>query len=217
MLFTCEGRALNVAIEHLYVAGWTGRNAAAVQHHIDELAELGIAPPSQTPLFYRAANSLLTHEPLVDVLGDASSGEIEPLVVHHDGALYLGLASDHTDRELEAHSVAASKQACVKPAASELWKFTDIEDHLEDLQFTCHIFEEGDWVLYQKGKLSAILPLRNLIEKVDLPANAAMLCGTFGALGGVRPAQKYRMSLTDARRGKCISFEYETRSLAVVS
>ena len=33
------------------VAGWAGRNLAAIEHHIEELAELGVPRPSAVPLF----------------------------------------------------------------------------------------------------------------------------------------------------------------------
>lgn len=217
MQFTCDGRDLDIMIDHLYVAGWTGRDAAAVQHHIDELAELGVAPPSQVPLFYRTSNSLLSQSDLVEIVGDTSSGEVEPLIVRHDGTLYLGLASDHTDRELEAYSVAASKQACVKPVAAELWAYEGVENHLDELVLTCEIYENGGWKLYQQGTLSAIRPLETLLAKAALPEAAAMLCGTLGAIGGVRPAEQYRMSLEDPVLGRKISFEYATRSLPVVA
>ena len=36
-------------ISHLIVAGWTGRDRAKVQHHIEELALLGVPAPSTTP------------------------------------------------------------------------------------------------------------------------------------------------------------------------
>jgi len=44
----------------LVIAGWTGRDPAAVQHHIDELAALGVPAPSTVPLFYRVAGQQLT-------------------------------------------------------------------------------------------------------------------------------------------------------------
>lgn len=217
MQFTCDSRALDITIDHLYVAGWTGRDAAAVQHHIDELAALGVAPPSQVPLFYRTANSLLNQSNLVEIVGDTSSGEVEPLIIRDKGTLYLGLASDHTDRELEAHSVAASKQACVKPVARELWGYDSVKDHLDELVLTCEVYENGAWVLYQQGTLSAIRPLETLLQKAELPNAAAMLCGTLGAIGGVRPAEQYRMSLEDPVLGRTISLDYATRSLPVVA
>ena len=49
-----------VALDALVIAGWTGRDAAAMEAHIEELAALGVARPSASPLFYRVGASLLT-------------------------------------------------------------------------------------------------------------------------------------------------------------
>ena len=46
LLFDVEGREVGVEVTSLVIAGWTGRNKEAVQHHIDELAAIGVAPPS---------------------------------------------------------------------------------------------------------------------------------------------------------------------------
>ena len=98
MKFTAAGTQIDVDIADLVIAGWTGRNADAVQHHIDELARLGVQPPSQVPLFYRVSSTLLVQAPEIEVLGTATSGEIEPLLINHEGTVWLGLGSDHTDR-----------------------------------------------------------------------------------------------------------------------
>lgn len=217
MKFTCDGRDVEITIDHLFVAGWTGRDAAAVQHHIDELANLGVAPPSEVPLFYRVSNALLVQATEIETLGEATSGEVEPLILRHQGKVYLGLASDHTDRELEAHSVAASKQVCLKPVCSQLWSFDAVKDVLDDLILCCQIFENGQWVDYQTGTLAHIRPLQDLLDLAELPENAAMLCGTLGAIGGVRPAANYRMSLRDPQANREIAFEYTARSLPVVA
>ena len=98
-------------IRQLVVAGWTGRNAAAVEAHIRELAELGLPRPSHTPVFYRVAAALLTRRDSIQVVGTDTSGEVEFVLVR-DGGWYVGLGSDHTDRALEITSVALSKQVC---------------------------------------------------------------------------------------------------------
>lgn len=217
MQFNTENSSFNFTVEHLIVAGWTGRDAKAVQHHIDELAAIGVAPPSKVPLFYRVSNDLLTTDPLIEVLGDASSGEAEPMIVRHGGTLWLGLGSDHTDRQLEATSVAASKQICAKPCAATLWDYATVADRLETITIQSWIHENGDWVLYQDGHLGQIRPLQALITAIDLQAGSAMLCGTFAAIGGVRAASRFRATMQDPATGAEISFEYEARSLPVVS
>ena len=143
MKFFIGATQIETAIGHLVVAGWTGRDHSTVQHHIDELAKIGVAPPSKTPLYYQVSSSLLTQEGSVQVLGSETSAEAEPFLVNHGGKLWLGLASDHTDRELETTSVAASKQACVKVCATELWDFNHVRDHIDQMKLRSWIKEGG--------------------------------------------------------------------------
>ena len=216
MKFTHANGDIDLVVDHLYVAGWTGRNKDAVEHHIKELAELGIAPPSQVPLYYRVSASLLTQNDIIEVLGDGTSGEVEPLLIQNGGDIWIGLASDHTDRELEAHSVAASKQACPKPAALELWNYGTVRDHLQALILRCSIRENGKWVTYQEGALSNIRPLDELIGASGFGDKSAMLCGTLGAIGGVRPAGNYKMELEDPVLKNTIRMEYAVKQLPIV-
>jgi len=41
---TATPASLSVVPMQFVIAGWTGRNAEAIEHHIQELAALGIAP-----------------------------------------------------------------------------------------------------------------------------------------------------------------------------
>ena len=217
MKFYNAGQEIELTIEHLYVAGWTGRNIDAVDHHIKELAAIGIAPPSQVPLYYRVSNGLLTQDKNIDVVGDTTSGEVEPLLIQKEGEIWIGLASDHTDRQLEAYSVAASKQACPKPVALELWKYDTIKDHIDSLILRCSIKQDGQWIIYQEGDLSNIRPLAELMSASGFADNAAMLCGTLGAIGGVRPASEYKMELEDPVLNKTIRMEYSVTVLPIVA
>lgn len=217
MRFATPDGPLDVEIAEAVVAGWTGRDRAAVDHHIAELAEIGVAPPSRVPLFYRVSAGLLTQADEIQVLGRETSGEVEPLVIRADGALWLGLASDHTDRALEAVSVAASKQICAKPVSGALWPMAEVKDHLDRLELRCEIGEGEGFVVYQEGALAAIRPLPDLVAAADLGEGAAMLCGTLAARGGVRPAGRYRMELRDPVRGRSLSLSYAVRALPVVA
>lgn len=220
--FRAGGAVLPLDLTHLIVAGWTGRDAAAIAHHIEELAALGVPAPSATPLYYRVSAPLLTTAPMIEVVGTASSGEVEPLIVEAGGKRYLGLASDHTDRALEAHSVAMSKQVCAKPCAAELWPWEEVADHLEEIELESWIEEGGAWEPYQSGTIAAIRPLADLIagsgiSQLAAEGPAAMLCGTFGAKGGVRPAARFRMQMRDPKTGRKITHEYQTRTLPEVA
>jgi hypothetical protein len=150
------------------------------------------------------------------VLGPGTSGEVEPLLLRISGEYWIGLASDHTDRDLEAHSVAAPKQACAKPCARTLWRYADVQGHLDQLVLTCDIEESGRWQRYQSGTLAGIRPLDELLLASPLPEQAVMLCGTLAAIGGVRPAASYRMTLEDPVLERSIDLAYRVSVLPVV-
>jgi hypothetical protein len=42
---------VEISVNHLMIAGWTGRDTAGMQHHIDDVKALGVKPPSSVPLF----------------------------------------------------------------------------------------------------------------------------------------------------------------------
>ncbi|MEM9635053.1 MAG: DUF2848 domain-containing protein [Pseudomonadota bacterium] len=217
MKFQTATGVLNCTPTRLIVAGWTGRDRSAVDHHIEELAAIGVPAPSKVPLYYQCSPSLLTQEAGFQVLGADTSGEAEPFLLRHEGTTWIGLASDHTDRALEAHSVAASKQVCAKPVADTLWRFDDVAGRLDELRLQSWIREDGNWVSYQSGTLASILPLQDLIAGAGLADGTAMLCGTLPAIGGVRPASEFKMALTNPQGGRSIEWVYKTSILDVVS
>jgi len=218
MRFDLDGAGeADIALTKAVVAGWTARDPAQVAHHIAELAAIGVAAPSATPLFYRVAPGLLTQADEIAVLGGRTSGEAEPMLLRHGGALWLGLASDHTDRALEAWSVAHSKQVCAKPVARALWPLAALAGRLDALMLRSWIDEGAGWTLYQEGPLALIRPLLALEAACPLPEGGAMLCGTLGTIGGVRPAARFRMALRDEAEGREIAAEYRIAPLPVVA
>lgn len=223
LTFDTDAGPLVLAPKALIVAGWTGRNLDAVHHHIAELAAIGVPAPSTVPLFYRCAPALLTQAEVVPVLGTATSGEAEPLLIRDAaGALWLGLGSDHTDRALEAHSVAHSKQVCAKPVARGLWRLDEgLAARLDGLALESDIRDDDaqDWTPYQRGTLAAIRPLAELVAGAPdgLAPGAAMLCGTLAAIGGVRPARQFRARLMDPDTGRRLGLSYRTQPLPVIA
>jgi len=220
--FHTDAAPLNVDIDNLIIAGWAGRDMAAIEHHIEELAALGIPRPSAVPLYYRVASNQLTQSATVQVLGAESSGEVETFVFNAGGELYVSIASDHTDRKLEAHSVAFSKQACIKPVATAAWKLADVAAYWDELVIRSWIKEDGKEVLYQEGTLASLRTPQDLIAgftggKDILPEGSGMTCGTVGAIGGIRPATSFTMELFDPRRQRSLRHSYESEILAEVA
>lgn len=212
---TLDGRETSVRIDTVIVAGWTGRDRAAVEKHMAELEAVGVPRPSTAPVFYRVSASRLTTAPSIESTA-ASSGEVEPVLLQHDGRLWVGAGSDHTDREVESYGVNVSKQLCDKPIAAEFWAYDDVAGHWDALELRSWI--DGD-VLYQEGALSNLMHPDELRPKATPPLadGTLMFCGTLAAIGGIRPAGEFRFELNDPVLDRVISGRYEMRTLPLVS
>src|ERR1700720_2188335 len=95
-----------VDIGDLVIAGWTGRDVAALNHHIEELKAIGVQPPSRVPIYYRAAAQKLTQAHSLQVRGDDGSGEVEPVLIGAADRLWVTVGADHTDRKVESYGIA---------------------------------------------------------------------------------------------------------------
>ncbi len=212
---TTEG---TLEVQDLIIAGWTGRDTEAVEKHILELEKIGIPRPSSTPIFYRASPDLLTQGEKITVVGNNTSGEVEVFIVFVEGELWLGVGSDHTDRETEAYSVAISKQACAKPISRTLWNYKDVEAHWDRLLLRSFVTIEGERQIYQEGELSSMMGIETLINKYNssfgkINNNSVMFCGTLAAIGGIRPSNSFEMELFDPTDQLSITHSYDLVSL----
>ncbi|MFP6850677.1 MAG: DUF2848 domain-containing protein [Pseudomonas sp.] len=212
---------LQADIKQLIVAGWAGRDIHAIEHHIEELAAIGVPRPSAVPLYYRVASNQLSQSENLQVIGSESSGEVEAFVFSVAGVQYLSIASDHTDRKLEAYSVALSKQLCVKPVARSAWRLDEVADYWDELQVRSRIIENGHEVLYQDGSLATLRSATDLINGYSgspaLDDGYAMTCGTVAVIGGIRPAPVFEMELYDPRRQRSIRHRYSLSILPEVA
>jgi hypothetical protein len=208
-----EGTLDPAGVHNLVIAGWTGRNTARVEAHVRELEAEGIPRPPRTPMFYLLSSSLLTTSAEITVIGSATSGEIECLFVSRDDGLWVGLASDHTDRALERTSVAKSKQVCHKPAARTLWRFGDVAAHWDRLELRSFIDVAGERTAYQSGTAAAMLPPETLVKDLisrggAFESGSAMFCGTLATLSAIRSSTRFAMELHDPVLGRTIRHDY---------
>jgi hypothetical protein len=206
-------------IEACVIAGWTGRDAVALEKHIVELEALGVKRPASTPIFYRASKQRLLITDEIEAVGNASSGEVEYVVLQYSGKLWIGVGSDHTDREVETYGVTVSKQMCDKPIASVFWAFEDVADHWDKLILRSFITTGGNQQLYQEGTLDKMLAPKDLIRRYTGGGNLAegtiLFGGTFSAIGGIRPAPRFDFELVDDVIGRKISHGYDILSLPI--
>lgn len=222
--FTCVGpteKTVTATFDTLIVAGWTGRDTAALEHHIEELAALGVPRPSSVPVFYRNSVGNLTQTTRLDVLGPDTSGEVEPVVFALEDGMWLGVGSDHTDRKAETMGIALSKQLCGKVIGTRLWPLADVVDHWDRLIIRSYATIDSARVLYQEGPLSGMRTPADLLQRYNgstaLKTGSVMFCGTVGAKGGIRPATRFEMEIEDPVRGRKLSHAYDVVALPVVS
>ena len=206
------------AIKNLVVAGWTGRNLAALEAHIKELEALGVKRPKSVPIFYRNAVSLLTTAPEIQVAGENSSGEVEFVLFSLDDGMWLGVGSDHTDRKAETINVTLSKQMCAKPVGPKLWRYDEVKPHWDKLTLRSFVPGEGGTKrLYQEGPVTNMRSPEELIKLYTggdkLAAGTAMYCGTFAVHGGISSSGTFDMELEDPVLGRKLTHGYKIVSL----
>ncbi|VVD99791.1 hypothetical protein PMO31116_02043 [Pandoraea morbifera] len=229
---------VDVPVDTLIIAGWAGRDRDAVEHHIAELAALGVRRPSSTPCFYRLSPALLSQDEAIDVVGQTSSGEAECVLVRHGDALLVSVGSDHTDREVEAYGVTVSKQICAKPVARDAWHLADVAAHWDRLELRSWVTCAGKRRLYQEGTVAGLLAPRELMARLEagagagagavgidgavaagsvggLRSGAAMFCGTLAAIGGVAGGERFEIELHDPVLDRTIRHGYVTQALAI--
>ena len=216
-----DGRTDQVSMtpDALIVAGWTGRDEAALNHHIEELAAIGVPRPSSVPVFYRNAATNIVQTDRLEVLGPDTSGEVEPVIVALDDGLWIGLGSDHTDRKAETMGIALSKQLCGKVMGPALWRFDEIAAHWDQIMIRAHAVIGGARTLYQEGPLAAMRHPDDLIARYGkaLAPKTIMFCGTLGAKGGIRPASRFEMELDDPVLKRRMSHAYDVVDLPVIT
>jgi len=199
-------------IKCLVIAGWTGRNVAALEQHIKELEAIGVARPKSVPVFYRVAATLLTTAAEIEVMGERSSGEVEYVLHALADGLWIGVGSDHTDRKAETVGVTLSKQMCAKPVSGRLWRYDEVAPHFDKLVLRSFAHLQGERRLYQEGSVATMLPPQELIRLCTggstLATGTAMYCGTLAVHGGIVPAEAFEMELEDPVLGRKLTHTY---------
>lgn len=221
LMLACDGGTpQRVQVDELVIAGWTGRDSAALEKHIRELEEIGVARPKRTPIFYRVGASLLTTAAEIQVMGAASSGEVEFVLLGLVDGLCVGVGSDHTDRKAETAGVTLAKQLCPKPIGSVLWRYDDVASHWDRLILRSFAQVGGRRRLYQEGSVAAMRSPEELLklyreERAQQTAGWAMFGGTLAVAGGIEPAQVFEIELEDPVLRRKLSHSYRVTELPV--
>lgn len=214
------GELVQIDVARMVNAGYSGRDEAAVQAHIDELVADGVAAPEQVPATYAVApNSLLADPDAIQVVGDDTSGEAEFGLVLAGGETYVVAASDHTDRALERESVQKAKQVTPNVVSHEAWRFSDVRPHWDEIELRAWTTVDGERRRYQEDTLAALLAPEDILDVVHGRYGAAdggevVLSGTVATLeGDVQPGSRFEVELVDPVRGRSLSVAYDVETL----
>lgn len=203
---------ISADIKNLMVVGFSGKDVEKTMEHIHELEKEGVKCPSEVPVPYQCDPQIVTRKEIIDVIGPKTSGEAEYLILCHEGKFYIGIGSDHTDREMEAVSIHKSKQVCLKPCSVEFWDYEEVKDHLPQLRLISTQVVDGKEIDYQNGVAGDLLPFDVIIEKVqkEVPLEDCLIyTGTVPLLNGFRFGEQFSARLVDDQLGRELSLTYK--------
>ena len=212
---------LTFEVRRMVNAGFTGRDLGEVQKHIDELKKCGITTSQEIPAFYPMLPDRITTNKRIKVLPDSkTSGEVEYVLLLDGEHVYVTVGSDHTDRELEKHSIPMSKQIYFNVLAPKVWRYEDVKGYWDDLILRAWVEENSQRQLYQEGKLEKIIRTEELIEKVQSHVTGdlrgtVIYSGTLPTIGGgLCFSSHFEMELIDERVGRTIRHAYSAEPIA---
>lgn len=215
-----DGTERELGVRHAFNAGYSGRDTGEVQRHVAELAALGVPAPGQIPTLYPLPARLVTQETTIEVPHAKTSGEAEwALIVGEDVEdLLLTVASDHTDRALEVHGVAWSKQTAPNLVGEFAWRLQDIHADLDDLTLRAWVTHADAESLIQDGTLAQLLPPAYWVERLQehslLRPGTVLLGGTLSMMPGVEQfADSWRVEIAD-QNGQTSQLSYQVLQLS---
>jgi Protein of unknown function (DUF2848) len=207
-----EVKKHEIDINKVIVVGYGGRNIEKIQEHIDELKELGIAPPPNVPMIYPQKIEQLNFSN--ECHGSKfSSGEAEYVLFHDGNEWLVTLGSDHTDREVEKEDILKSKSICDKPLATDFWKLADLKEEWENIILRSYVTSNGEKCLYQEDTLKALLEVDVLLEKLDEFGekeleHTVIFSGTVPTKNGFIFGEKFEYEIEDPKLNRKIKHHY---------
>lgn len=201
------GGVVEVTPRWVLNGGFAGRDTEEVRHHVEELAELGVPGPEQVPTLYPLSSNLAVQGDRVQVPHARTSGEAEwALIVPEDATSaedhLLVAACDHTDRALEAHGVAWSKQSSPDFLGDVAWRRGDVGD-FDAFTLTAWVTDsDGREQTIQDGSPAKLIGVDQWADRLDeaglLRPGTVFMSGTIPMIPGVDQfAAAWRVELAD--------------------
>lgn len=206
-------------VNWVFNGGYAGCDTEQVRHHIEELSLLGVPAPKTFPTLYPLGSHVVSQEHLYQAPHDKTSGEAEWALLfgeNEDDHLLMA-ACDHTDRALEAHGVAWSKQSAPDFIGNVAWRYSAVKDDFSQFTLKAWVKNGDKEELIQDGTAGLLLPPSFWIEKLSEAGLARpgtlLLSGTIPMIGSVNQfSDGWRVELAD-NKGNVSQTQYKVEHL----
>jgi hypothetical protein len=217
-----RSETIQFKVERMINAGYVGRNRQAVVDHIEELSKEGVPPPPSVPMIFPVLCHNITTADKIEVVGGKTSGEVEFVLLLNSRGVFVAVGSDHTDRDIERHSIIKSKQVCPNLISKQVWNYDDVKSGWDDLILQSKVTKaDGDEaILYQKAPLESIISAAELMELVKSKMIDGMVDGLV-IFSGTLPVltdeiiygSHFRCELIDQRIDRVLACDYQINIL----
>jgi hypothetical protein len=183
----------------------------------------GVPCPARTPVLYQKFAGQLTTAGDIDVLGEATSGEAEFVLLVERDRVLVAAGSDHTDRDLEKVTIEKSKLVCPGVLSADVWDLAEVRADWDTLAIRSRVTRGGTRTVYQEGRVDTLLAPDDLIRLVrERTAGAlegtAIFSGTLATLGGeLICGERFEVELMDERSGRALRLDYRVHPIAWVT
>jgi hypothetical protein len=206
--------------QNLIVMGFTPRDEKLLKELFTALRKIGGDIPDKTPMTYPLSAELLTTKEEIFVVGNDTNGEVEYLIISFKGDIYIGVGSDHADKNIESLNIHKSKQLCAKHMCKEVWKWSEVKDHWDKVVLESRYIVNGVEELYQKNIAEVMLRPENIIQSVEefyhkkiSDFDCVIFSGSIPTLNGFRFGEHFQYSLFDPVINRKISSGYSIKKL----
>jgi hypothetical protein len=208
--------SITFEVDKVLLIGLAARDTEATKELLAKKKRDGIVTANNVPCIYYVGTSTLTQEDEITVTGNTSSGETEFAIFKRGEKIYIGMGSDHTDRELNLTKIIKSKQVCEKPISKEVWDYDELKDHWDSIKIKSWQVVDGVEIVDQDGTAEELLTVEDLIRESlrenDTVEDAVLFSGTIGLVNGLFYGDAYKCLIEDPVLNRKIEFTYKVRT-----
>lgn len=150
----------------------------------------------------------------IQVVGQSTAASAGIIFIAAGYGTLVGVADDHFDMLLLSHATVA-RQACPKPIGRQVWRFADIENHLDQLILRCW---HGDNKQPRGSEEAELGGLRSIVERaaVETHGLGQLPNGTAILVSGItQPIQgsPVNLEIEDTARRRTLSHRFSVSQL----